>query len=116
MNVGYESETKLENETKVIEEEKLAPQRRRKGVYLEENEESQDAIFRLSKKQLDTLREKAKEKGISMASYVREALVKSFASEIPVEKQLYLKHPSFFCFLCCLIFCFLEVRSELLEL
>lgn len=87
MSFGYESERKLEDETKVIEEEKSSPQRRRKGIYLEENEESQDAIFQLSKKQLDTLREKAEERGISMASYVREALIKSFASNIPEETK-----------------------------
>lgn len=68
-------------------EERPEKRTKRKSIYLEDETEKRDVTFRMTQEQLDTLREKAGEKSISMSSYIREALIKSFSSDIPEETK-----------------------------
>jgi len=60
---------------------------RKNAVYLEDEGDTIDTLFRLSRTQYETLKEKAREKGVSMASYIRESLIKNFSSNISNEKK-----------------------------
>jgi hypothetical protein len=82
-----ELERSSKEEGESTKEETPRPQHRRNAIYLENEGDTIDALFRLSKTQYETLKEKAKEKGVSMASFVREALIKNFGSDIPEETK-----------------------------
>ena len=82
-----EIKTEEPDENEALQRMKNPTKRGRKRVYLEDDAETLDVTFRITKKQYETLKEKAKEKGISMASYMRESLIKSFPSDVSDETK-----------------------------